>query len=600
MKIIKNHLLLVITILALILISGCNGSSTSTTDTTTNPRTTYPQLGGIEFADSYHYVANNVSGDWNKIEKVYLENGRIPANIKVPSELITTTAANAEKSIVNAVAQFNGTLAGTTDSFNKIPFFALKKQPDVIKYVFSYKRYTTTATGDIKTVLAQSNGEFDNIGDYAYLPLVQEKFGFKLVDLISQEDTLSYTHSVSVTAIASDKLPSPIKTFTFKLDLQVVVKGILTVPVAGINAIKLTADDEGPYRFDFLKDRWTHYYSKNSNGDINEGDPNRSFEVAKITNGQPLLTQPTATDIRFVFKSDPVLKMSQELFVEETIDLEAYKLNQTISTRRNVFKTRTIELNSSSHFRASFKVNGIAETVVGKVITHNNIPANTNWELTLAYDFKKSDSYSPALTLLNPLRSECDITRNRKFLPVTDSLKKASVKKALGFYATCHPDTNDSLTYNQSQKVNPVSILEDTWNEYFSYRPNKVLSSNGVRIEDAGNFYGIKSIKFYAEGCLKFYIKDRSDFTTFGEASNYSSAETVARCGGEAGWSYFKFDITDDIKYHTGTYQTGDDVTGHPHKENLIPAILNYLPNFMNMTRPDFMFNGTTNLESVF
>lgn len=601
MKFLKTrNFLPIIVIVSVLFLSGCKGSSSSSTDTTVTPKTVYSQLGAVEFEDSYHYVVNTSAGDWVKIDKAHLESGVIPVTIKVPSELITTTKTNAYSSIVNATSQFIGSIEGNSTSFNKIPYYSLKKQEGVDRYVFSYKRYTTNSTGGIKTIKAQYNGEFDNIGDHAFLPLIQEKFGNKLVDLISQEDTLAYTHSISVTAISSNKLPSTIKTFTFKLNLQVVVKGILTVPVSSINAVKLTTDVEGPYKFDFLKDRWKNYYSKDLNGNITEGSANQSFEIAQITNGQPLLTQPTATDIRFVFKSTPVLKMRQELFVDETVDLDAYKLDQTILTRRNVFKTRTIELNSTDHFRAAFKINGVTETIADKVLVHNNIPANSNWNLTLAYDFRQGAVYSSSNPLLNPLRSECDITRNRRFLPVSDATKKVNAKNASGFYATCHPDTNETLLYNQSQMVDPAFILEDTWNEYFSYRPNKVINTNGVRIEDAGNFYGIKSVKFYASGCLKFYIKEHSDFTSYGEASNFSSAEAAAKCGDEPGWSYFEFEVTDDIRDHTGVDQLNNPLTGHPHRENLIPAILDYLPNYMNITRPDFMFNGTTNLESVF
>jgi hypothetical protein len=307
--------------------------------------------------------------------------------------------------------------------------------------------------------------------------------------------------------------------------------------------------------------------------------------------------------------------MSQELFVEETVDLNAYKNDHTniLLIRGVKFITKTIELNSLDHFTSSFKVNGnkvnltnggISRPDGKELIYTGGVPANKNWSLIFSYNFNKSLLYGATKTLLNPLRSECDITRNRSFSPISDLNTKNNLLSSGGYYSTCHPDSNDKLSASDSDVAGTFNNLpsqkRDTWNEYFSYRKEGInTTSDGGRIQDAGNFYGIKKVRFYASGCIKFYIKQHSSLTTWDSVpSNVPMLPEVSKatCGGEEGWSYYSFEVGDDILSHEAELSSS-----HPDKISLIPLIKDGLTDQTKLlSRPDFMFNGTTDLFSVF
>jgi hypothetical protein len=581
----------------IVVVQGCKGSSSVSTSSTSSPTANLSQLAPVIFADSFYYTTTNAVSEWTKIDKAYLESGKLPVTITVPAGLVNTSIANADSSVQNSLAQQDPSNTLYNIGNNVIRYFALVKQDNVKKYVFEYKRYTTTSTGDIKIIQSQFNGEFDIIGGYAYLPLVNDKFGGNLFDANSKLlDASSFTHSISVTALSDIGLPSIIKKFTFKLDLQTEVTGISTKIAPALNATMIDPSSNS-FNFDFLKTRWVSYYGKNASGATTEGSPNQSFDVAIIDNGQSAMSEPIATDIRFVFKVPPVLKMSQELFVEVPIDLDTYRDTKVINFKRGLnFLTRTIELNSIDHFKSSFKVSGSIEPLNSNYeIIHKNIPANTNWDLTLSYNFNQNpNNYSASLPLLNPLRPECSIVRNTQFLPVSEVNLKAQSKAAGGYYASCHPDTNNSLTLNQSQVVSTSLTLKDTWNDYFAYRSNSDLSATNATIKDFGHFYGIKSVKFYASGCIKFFIRPYSSLTGLTPwdttPSNTSSSQSVAKCG-EPGWSWFEFSVSDDIGNSNHSSEFTDSVLG-PLRDLLI--------NKPYDTRPDYMFNGTVNLNSIF
>lgn len=588
-------------VLLVILISGCKGTSSSKTSTPTVDNTgSLSPLSPVEYVDSFYYSYNAnsvIDSHWNTISTANLDNGKVPTTITIPSGLAGTSTTESISIIKDASRQIDPTSTEFNlpkNKYSRIPYFAIKTQSGAQKYVFNYKRYNVTSDGLKDTIQAQCNSTLEVDGSLAYLPLINSKFcnNLFITDSSLTKNIPNMIHSISISAVSSTGLPSAIKSFEFKLNTE--------DPVVDLKVYALANGESTPLKtgkkFD-LRTRWSNYYTT-------DGSPNSAYEAALLTDDQSMPAEQVPVDIKFVFKEIPTLNLEQVLFVEEPISISEFTSKQSIVKQRGVFYTKKITLNSIDHFKSKFIIN---DTVVslpasGHELVRRNIPANTHWNLVMAYDFNSAKTYSPSNPLLNPLRPVCNIIKNSSFSPIYDYQKKISTKNLEGFYATCHPDTN-GVKEVVANELQYLSNKRDTWNEFFSFRDDSTIQNNGTLIEDYGHFYGIKSVRFFAQGCVKYYIRPATNLDTDlipwnTSPSNIENSDSLNLCG-EKGWSYYKFDITDDIENHINEIISGPNSSIDSSKINsLILKIKDYVT--PERTRSDFIFNGTTSLNSIF
>lgn len=387
----------------------------------------------------------------------------------------------------------------------------------------------------------------------------------------------SYTHQISVSYTKNGFIQSSTKVFKFKLNLAISEKNFVTDYSDEIKAFTLPS-------------RWSYYY------DLTDGVANQGFHFADLVEEDE--PEYFSTDVKFVFKDDPVLYLTQKIFSEETIDLDNFTQNYSIIAQRGVsFFEKTIELNSVTHFQDVFKINGTAIDSVQN--TSNNyefvkrdLIAGSKWKFGLYYNFNKSPFYSAGQNLLTPLKPQCHMISKSEFKPIETKAKKETTLLDGGYYATCHPDTNSELNIDSSQINSTIFKLSDTWYDYFSYIPQKSVDQfTSYKIKEIGHLYGVKSVKFHFDACVRVYAREASVLTTNPNPWSLKSPSSE-ECddGSQDGW--MKVSISKEFSIF-------DNMSDYISIQGLNDVLSGYFSSTPK-TRANFYFNGSINTDKVY
>ena len=543
-------------VLFILLTSGCvPKSKTAPVDNVpTGPTTSLADL-SIEYNASEF---NDSGSNWRDITVQMLLGGDI-GTINTLSEAVYSSSASAMTKVKISFLERNDSTVLNTNR-NNIPHIRLKEKTNV-SYYFDYTK-TDPVTG---IIVSTYRGSFISGNDgYAYLPIINVAFGNKLFisDVTTQQET--YLHRVKILPIAVGVVSDTYKAINFKI--------AVTTPLQGMeiqNSFELS---------DFsLFNRWKKFFSGT------DYTTNTDLPLGKIVS----TSSPPATkyDLKVVFKTAPLLKTTQTLFVERTIDDLAYQTLGTITPQRGVrYYQKQIALDSKNHFQHKIKINDTTvspDVVGGNTYSIRNLPASTAWYLGFSYDFTKSTLYTPGQTLLSPLKPQCHLLSGSTFNPIVayDNLR---AHDANGFYTACHPDTNIEETMTVEESQTATIDLINTWYDAFSYRKSKTLQNNNSLFEyDAGNFYGIKDMDLSSSGCIKIYIRTASNSAINPNLWEQKST-TSGGCGD--GWSEYLIGKSDTLSNYLNEFAPYIDLS----------ISVQGLLNSTVETRPDFYFNGNT------
>lgn len=511
---------------------------------------------------SHYYDANTL--EWREISKEKIASGDLGI-IPVYSNSLSEGLSAALQKVKNSEEQYTANDPAQVNAYNAIPYFRCEN-PEGRKISFEYKKFDSN--GNILKIVKRDLEAFDNI---AYLPIVNEQFGNQFFSGETGQSSSSFVHQISLQARAVNSNPSDILKIKFSTDIQ--------IPLKGMRVEK--SDSLKNYT---LANRWSHYY-KNSDGIINN-----EWDFASLVDSQETVDS-ISYDIRFVFKNKPVLKMRQKVFVEETFDIDvAMATGELIATRQKGFLEKTINLSADEHFLQKFKINGTLTTLENSTeLIKRNIPAGERWKLTYVYDFNQSVNYPASQTLLSPLKSECNIINNLPMQPIALMQDRASNLLANNFYAYCHPTTDGQVTLTPAQKPTYPYELKDTFYDYFSFRPSRIIEDTSTTLKrDVGNFYGISSVDFYIEGCIKFFTREATASPVnpnAWEAKNIPDAE----CG-TGDFSYFSIRFGDTIFDHSSDFSSDIGITN----------AINFLGTAPSREINGFIFNNNSNLNVVY
>lgn len=512
---------------------------------------------------SHYYDSNTI--EWREISKERIASGDLGV-LSVYSNSLSEPLSSALTKVREAENQFATNSPLDVTNFNAIPYFRCEN-PEGNKISFEYKKFDSN--GGILQIIKGDLEAFDSI---AYLPIVNEQFSNQFFNSGgSGQSSSSFIHQISLQARAVNSNPSDILKIRFSTDIQIPLKGMKVEKSDSLKAFTLA-------------NRWSHYYK------TNDGIANGEWEFASLVDSQETVDS-ISYDIRFVFKNKPILKMRQKVFLEEVIDFDVLQsTGEKIGTRQKGFFEKIINLSADEHFQQKFKVNGALATLDNNTeIIKRNIPAGERWKLTYVYDFNQSVNYPASQTLLSPLKSECNVINNTPMQPITLMQDRATNKIANNFYAYCHPETNNQLTLTSAQLATYPGKKKDLWHDYFSYRPSEVISdTSNVLIRDLGHFYGISSVEFYIEGCVKFFTREATSNPVNPnpwEAKNIPNTE----CG-TGDFSAFTVRFGDSIFNHSTDFASDIAITN----------AINFLGTASSREISGFIFNNNSNLNVVY
>lgn len=549
-------------------------SSATNCDSGSTTVQTGPRSVSMTFNKSYFYNSNYDT--WNEVsitEGTSVDLGELP----IFSSTLAIDKNTATDIVSQAESQKNLGDAISPDDRNNIPYFPIPYKENTT-YTFRYTKYDKYSSVKEQVDGSSATGEIVVKDGIAYLPIVNESFKNKLLKTnASDANASSYIHEIRFSAVAENSIKAPITTVRFKMNVE--------EPVKGYNG-KL-GDDALAYT---LENRWLYYFTGA------DYVANRDFFFAYLEDDQEA-AEAITRDIKVVFKSEPVITMTQKIFVEETFDISYYLLTGIAYPNRGVnYNQKTVILDSMNHFRRKIKVNGDEVTLTGgREFEYRDIPGGSKWQLQFYIDFLKSDLYPVGESLLTPLRPECNNITGSIFNPIDSANKRAVANATSGFYSACHVETDAEVNLDAATAA--VSPLEkkDTFFEFFSYLPAKdVVNVPYDTRTEPGFFKGVSEVEFAVSGCVRVYTREASIFPVNPNPwalKSESSASCDDGLGGE-GWSYFSIKKSDSIFRYV-------DKTDYQNYSGLINNIQSF-NGTPTSVRPNFMFNGSTMNDRVY
>ena len=452
--------------------------------------------------------------------------------------------------------------------FNTIPYFKFKNDPR-FDYLVSYKKY-----GNLNRLLEETTFQASTIGEYSYIPIVNEQFKGKIQGTsTSDTPSTSFEHVITIVPISGSTVAqSSAKNIRFRLSPQTKLSGI-----------KIVASQESE-TFN-LKSRWDHYYKET------DGVPNDDFDIFYLTS-QDEGEQATSYDLRVVFKETPTIDLIQHTFVEEVIDLDRYRTTgEVVIQRGESFFEKISTVNSSQHFKKKIKLNGVATDLIdGKEAIRRNLPANETFNIGVVADFNKNANFPINNNLLFPLRPVCSILNSTVFYPVAEKKAMENFRNGGGKGFYCHPDQHIKLLVTPDQvDTSPFANDPYQWFDFFFVRQNSPARTEGnIRRVDAGSFYGIGKLEISFNACIKIYTREAIDSEVNPvEWQKISNEDSECADGTGDGWALINYSISDDI------FNYRSSMTGRSD-------IVNLIENYTTKTKkesPHWYFNG--NVDSL-
>lgn len=565
--------LLILTSL-LTLLSACNQgsddakcSSSSNCDENTNAPSISNVKLTIDFEESYFY--NKQLAQWNVIDVASLENGSINQKVPVFSEFLNIDLSSALSKIATARLQYQNQGSFNEDSLSSIPYIALKVRGNET-FIYNYKKFDAAGLE-----VAGATGSLIKDGTLAYLPIINAMFDDKFFPPDSTSSQSGYTHKIQIVAQSTGAKSSDVATIIFNADFIIQNKDF-----------DVSYSDE--MKDINLSNRWQYFY------DSVDSVENTDLELASLIDSSEN-PESLPVDIRVVFKSAPVIKMNYNVFYEMPLSKDGTGYNDNVSVIRGYeFYEKTYSLTSDRDFGLVFKINDtpVALTNSNREAELRDIPAGELWKLTFGYDLTQNANYPVGKQLLKPLRPLCQLVTGAAFQPLTEANFTKSVEDLGGFVAQCHPETYKKESLSSSDILVTSLELTDTWFDYFSYMPKEDISNNTqYSRKKPGHLYGIKSIEFTIEGCMKLYTREASANPINPNAWQLKNNESESCVTGVGDEDWMAFSISREISIF-------DDVTQYNSTQGLV-ELLNDYRTAVPKSRLDFYFNGDNFVEHI-
>lgn len=473
----------------------------------------------IDFLNSDFYDINTNS--WVVLKAVELNSGLISSTVPVYSSYLNLGINEAVNSAKNAKGQKDDNLAEK----NQVPFieFAAK---DGVRYLYRYQKKTLSGT-----LLVDEQGIVPVTGTRAILPLVNASFNGQYFTSESTVGT-KFKNVVQIIAETNKKAGS-----AYQIEFE---------SIFAIQSIDFLTAFSAQIQNYSLPTRWKSY----NNATNTSGNTNFSFVTLQDKKAIPTSVP---VDTRVVFKAKPKLQMRQELFFELPFQGDLFKVSQVVvPDRGHKFYTTTINLDSDRDFNFKVFLGGELLTPNSLNFEKSNFPSGKKFDVSFSYDFSQNVKYGPdngdpfSRKLLYPLKPVCSELKDISYFPWTIEPLRDLRRSEGKYFAVCDLDDTAKVELETSSQTRM-----DTWYDYFSYAPYRPDKN------ELGHFFGIKSVTFYMDMCLKIQVK------AVGEAEWVTKTEGGSNCGdsnSDESWSQVYVERTFTVFDYVNLYKNVKDL----------------------------------------
>ncbi|MEK2647395.1 hypothetical protein [Bdellovibrio sp. BCCA] len=489
-----------------------------------------PNILNINYAESKYFDEN--TNEWSSIRKTDLEETILYKDIQIYPPVATATL---DTTLANIKLTEEG--AANDDQKNRAFYIKLEAK-DGVSYLCSYKK---TKNG---TVVATTDCTFSKMGNYAYLPFINNKFNGKVYDA---GDRLGDTFVNEITIVAQySATRSSSKTIKFNSI------------ISASNTAYVIAMSEAMLDFS-IENRWAKYHKKVSNNNVT----NDNLDLFKLSDKKGAVSNPNI-DLRVIFKESPRITIEQEVFMEVPIDMNKYASSKEISPLRGFeFRQHLISVNSQVDFMHKITVGGYDLVNSGLEWKRESFPSAVPLDVRVVANLTQNALYTNphSTTLLQPLKPSCVLEKNLAFDPVKedeDKVKNANLGKWQG---TCQIDQNRTVVVDEPNSSSNTVLLKDSWYNAFDYIP---LRSNKNAI---GSMYGVKKITFKVQACFKVQTRADNDNSEFSWASVSSGGSNCGDSTSSSDWVYVNYSKTYSLTNDLEKY--GND----PELKNLLDKL---------------------------
>lgn len=512
----------------------------------------------VAFKDSYFFDQNTQS--WQVIKKDNLEGGIVGLTIPVYSDFLNTSTKAAMSKILTAKDQNERPGSYSPSDYSRIPYFELEIE-DGVEYIFDY-----TKTNLNNEIVFQKQGKLVIQDGRAILPLINETFDGQFF-AASNNIGSRFTHAIAIAAQSKEKRGTRTTSIVFE--------SILQIP----NTDFFVSYAQSTLDFN-LRNRWNHYF----NGVDNQANQNFQFltlkEIKNVSEQVPL-------ELKITFQEPPSVKIIQDVFFEMPFDIDEIKNTSKVNPQRgynfyiqrqNMSGTLPLPNGAGPDFQMKLKVNGQELALTSGREAVLSVGAGVPWNIDVFYDFRQHGNYSnPGGTgLITPLRPVCHQDKGEAFLPLTETAAKNAAISSGGYMSICHPSENRRVIVPASEMTTTPYALNDTWYGHFSYLPYDIFK------REIGHFYGLRSVTFRMEGCVKVEVREPSTVAWRVKSKSHSICDVPG--GGEnQGWVYFF------AEKQTTIFENINDYEGVPG----LKALMQSFGSRPVKETPHFYFNGT-------
>ena len=525
----KNRVVYSLLIASVAFLSACSPKKEECTTGSTKPEC---QVGTdlgvdagllqVQFADSYFYDLNTDS--WSTVKASELNAGVIDTTVAVYSSYLNLGLTEA----LNSAQAAKGQKEASLNQKNQVPYieFAAK---DGVRYLYRYQKQTLSGT-----TLVDEQGIVPIAGARAILPLVNAAFNNQY---FTSESTVGsrFKNIVSITA-ENNKRAGPVYQVQFQ-------------SMFAVQSIDFLVNYSQEMQSYSLPTRWK-YYNNASNTGNNTNLPFFTLEDRKsIPTSVPV-------DARVLFKAAPKLQLKQEIFFELPFQGDLFKVSGTVvPDRGHRFYISAIPLSSERDF-------GMRVSLGGEPLTQNslsfekfNFPIGRKFDINFAYDFTPNVRYGAQAGggdpfqkgLLYPLRPVCYEIKDQVYQPWIKEPPRNAARAQGRYYAICDLDETKEVSLGTSSQERM-----DTWYDFFSYAPYRADKN------ELGHFYGLKSVTFVMEACVKIQVK------AAGDTAWQTKTQGGSNCGdanSDTSWTQVYAEKTFTIFDYVNSYKSVKDLT---------------------------------------
>lgn len=506
----------------------------------------------LEFFDSYYYNYN--TAEWVEVKSSDLNGGLIGSSLPIFSNFLGLSSDLAVDKILNAKEQYQNPTIFSPDTFSVIPYIEAKFEGTNTEIVYEYKKRDLEGNQSPSYI-----GKFKVKNGRALLPFVNEMFGG---NLYSNNEIVGKKYIHSLTIKAQSLQGQGART------VQLEFESTLELPL--IDFYVDFSDNMDNFN---LNNRFNYYYKGS------DGLPNQDFSFLSLKErDEPEAVQ---TDIRVLFKERPVIKIKQDIFSENPLNISKFKNEGKAELIRGFeFYQKRVELDSFDDFKMKVYLNNTIQTLVGgREFIVTGLPAGTRWDLDFVIDFSPNAAYvGNGLPLITPYKPTCNTELNKPFYPLQAEQEKKDFEALEGYYSHCHYDTGDTVKFTKNQLLASGIDKKDTFFQYFNYMPMDETKN------EIGHFDGIRKITFSLEGCMRVYAKTPTSSTWELKTQNNVSCADENDPDSD-GWVYFNAEKTYTMTQLIDLYGSTPGLT----------PLIQSMGSKSFLSTPHFDFNGVRN-----